>query len=213
MTISQDNVLNALNIMMHGNRNESSFAKNFLIENQDKTILPLCDLLPTLTDKQQWNIIRVLSVMNDQRAIPSLINCLTHSNNAIISAAAQLLSQLGGEQSVSALVDVLEVCLHNNNTQVTISLVKALGDLGNQQVVQKITQVMHETPSNVVRYTAIISLMKLGNDCVMEDISKYIDSEDHHTKTFAIQAVETFQRSRQNTDSDFLQVRTTSMLI
>jgi len=204
MNMSQQNILDALDKIMYGNRIELKMAKHYLIENQENTIIHLCDLLPNLNDKQQWNIIRILTVMNDQRAIPALIDCLHHSNNAIVSASAQLLGILGGDQSLSALVDKLDVCHRNNNTQVMISLVKALGSLHNQQVVQKIIQVMHETSSSVVRYTAIIALMEIGNNCATNDISKYVHNEDHHVRTYAIQALDVLQRTRHYTDPSFV---------
>ena len=193
MKISEELVLDSLDKIINGSSIDEKMARRYLIENQDKTIIYLCDSLPNLTDKEQWNIIRILTVMNDKRAIPVLIYCLHRSNNAIVSAAAQLLGKLGGDESYLALIEALEVCLRNENTQVMINLVKALGDLGNPKGAQKITQVMHETSSNVVRYTAIIALMQIGIEHVTEDISKYIENEDHHVRTYAIKALKAHQ--------------------
>lgn len=186
--MTRQQVLDAIDAMIAQQTIDGLDAWDYLLRQQEEAVPHLCKLLYTTTDKHRWNIIKVLSEFNDQRSIPALVDCLMLPNTAIVAAAAQLLTQLGGEQAILGLLEALKR-RERNDPQATIWIVRALGVLGDQRALQPLFNILHTTDSNTVRYTSINALAQLGNPRAAQEIVRYLGDDNHHVRTYARRAL------------------------
>lgn len=117
------------------------------------------------------NAARSLGKLNDQRAVPALIQCLDCSDLYVREAAAQSLEQLGDPSCIPALIKLLEggveaaqpVPGKPHLVQPYDSILEALGTL-NATVAIPVVQPFVEHPVPRVQYAALRAMYQLTGD-------------------------------------------------
>lgn len=171
----------------------SQQARSRLLASRQKALEYLIKILPAANDRLAWKILMLLGEMNDPRAIPAFVQCLQSSSPAIRAAAAQFLSAAGGEQAAEALRAMLR---STPDAGSLIWVIHALGKLCDRQSVDLLLQIVQETDSPTVRYTAIEALGLIGDPKVVEVIRRYADDESRHVRDRVQIVLERFQSRR-----------------
>ena len=117
------------------------------------------------------NAARALGKLDDQRAVPALIECLDCSDYYVREAAAQALEMLGDARSIPALVKLLDggveaaqqVPGKPHLVQPYDAAIEALGTMGATEAISKI-EPFTEHPLGRVRCAALRSLYQLTGD-------------------------------------------------
>jgi phycocyanobilin lyase alpha subunit len=119
------------------------------------------------------NAARALGKLEDRRAVPALIRCLTFPDYYVREAAAQALESLGDDRAISALMQLLEggvaaagqVPGKPHLTQPYEAIVEALGALGATEAIALIKPFL-EHPFPKVQYAAARALYQLTQQSV-----------------------------------------------
>lgn len=136
--------------------------------------------------RQKTNIIAVLEELRDARAIPALIDALTHSNLTMRLAAAKALGSFPGTQAYTALIERL----YQETGLVETWILISLGKLRDPRTVEPLLDLLYRTSNAPTRYMVIRVLGELGDPAVIPHIRSFIDDLDAHVRQSACTALE-----------------------
>lgn len=168
---------NQINDLVNPDTDRRERAKRDLVAKGAASIDDLLRALPTANDHSRWKILQVLTEIGDARAVPGFIDCLYSNSSAIQAVAAQFLGNIGANQAVEPM---LEVLTSGKNVNAHVWIIHALGKIGDQRAIVPLVRIMHQTDSSTIRYTAIEALGHLGDERVLEDILRYQNDPSHH---------------------------------
>jgi HEAT repeat protein len=181
-----DSVNRLINELTNPDFTRSKQAKEALTAIGSDALDPLVEALQHASNKQCWEIIRIITEIGDPGPSPIIADFLTNENGAVRTAAAQCLGQLGDPHATLPLIKSIK---WNINSGALIWIIQALGQLKDERAVDPLLEVMEITSSPAVRYTAIEALGVIGATRAIEPIRACLDDESHHVRSRAQKAL------------------------
>jgi ATP-dependent DNA helicase RecQ len=120
-------------------------------------LLRLVENAETLGAKEAAPVIRALSALGIQQAIPPLLKLLDSTNCSIVIHAAEALGQLGGGEAAQRLIELLE----DHRPSMRRAAIRALGRLRAHEASERFKHIAVADESDSVRLAARAALMLL----------------------------------------------------
>lgn len=161
-------------------------AQHNLIERGAEAFEPLVEALRGDMGARCWVAAKIIVQIDAARAVDPLLEALAHSPLIILrQTAAQLLGKLGDSRVVPALIKALA----DDSILVQLTVAEALGNLGDSRAVSPLISVLQGSESTTIQHTVIRALSSLGDPCAIEAILPFVNDENHHVRSWAVDAL------------------------
>lgn len=184
---------NQINELVNPDSARREKAKKELIENGQVSVEYLVKALSSGSDQFRWKILQVLTEIGDLRAIPGFIECLNSGSPAIQAVAAQFLGNVGAQQAVEPMLDLLTKASDNSSH---VWIINALGKIGDKRAIPPLLETLHTTESSTIRYTTIEALGALGDEQIIDAIRQYEHDPSHHVQDRVKVAIQNLRNRR-----------------